>query len=49
MESVGIKQLKFDTSGVLRKVRENKETIEVTYRGKVVAHIVPIQDQDSDK
>lgn len=46
MESVGIKQLKFDTSGVLRKVRENKQTIEVTYRGKVVARIVPVQDSE---
>ncbi len=46
MDSVGIKQLKFDTSGILRRVRVNKETIEVTYRGKLIAHIVPVQDSD---
>ena len=46
MDSVGINELKRDTSSVLRRVRLNKETIEVTYRGKVVARIVPIQNQD---
>ena len=46
MDSVGINELKRDTSGVLRRVRLNKETIEVTYRGKAVARIVPIQNQD---
>ena len=46
MDSVGIKELKRDTSSVLRRVRLNRETIEVTYRGKAVARIVPIQNQD---
>lgn len=46
MDSVGIKELKRDASGVLRRVRENKETIEVTYRGKVVARIVPIENSE---
>ena len=46
MDSVGIKELKRDISGVLRRVRLNNETIEVTHRGKAVARIVPIQNQD---
>ena len=42
MDSVGIKQLNRDTSAVMRRVRDHQETLEVTYRGKVVAHIVPV-------
>ena len=42
MEKVGIKQLKRDASAILKKVRVNKETIEVTYRGDTIAQIVPV-------
>lgn len=42
MDSVGIKQLNRDTSAVIRRVRDRQETLEVTYRGKVVARIVPV-------
>ncbi len=42
MEKVGIKQLKRDASAILKRVRENKETIEVTYRGDAIAQIVPV-------
>ena len=42
MEKVGIKQLKRDASAILKRVRENNETIEVTYRGDTIAQIVPV-------
>ena len=42
MEKVGIKQLKQDASAILKSVRDNNETIEVTYRGDTIAQIVPV-------
>ena len=47
MNSVGIRQLKRDTSAIIRQVREHGETINVTHPGNVVAQIVPvITDED---
>lgn len=43
MLSVGIKELKRDASAIVKKVREEKETVEVTFRGNVVAQIVPVE------
>ena len=45
MEKVGIKQLKRDASAILKRVRENNETIEVTYRGDTIAQIVPVMSE----
>jgi prevent-host-death family protein len=41
MASVGVRELKAQTSRILRRVREDGETITVTYRGRVVARVVP--------
>ena len=41
MASVGVRELKQRTSEVLRRVRERGEEIEVTFRGRVVARLVP--------
>lgn len=41
MESVGVRQLKERTSEIIRRVREDKETIAITYRGREIAQIVP--------
>lgn len=41
MRSIGIRELKEDTSRILRRVRERGQEIEITYRGRVVALIVP--------
>ena len=46
MLSVGIKELKRDASAIVKRVREQKETIEVTYRGSVVAQIVPVESDE---
>lgn len=43
MHTVGIRELKEQTSRILRRVREGRETVEVTYRGKVVARLVPVE------
>ena len=41
MLSVGIRELKEQTSQILRRVREDGEEIQVTYHGRVVARLVP--------
>lgn len=47
MRSVGIRELKTETSEVLRRVREQGETIQVTHRGKPVALLVPFVEPES--
>lgn len=43
MQAVGIRKLKARASELVRRVREDHETIEVTYRGRAVARLVPIE------
>ena len=42
MRSIGVRDLKQHTSRVLRRVREKGEQIEVTYRGRAVARLIPV-------
>ena len=42
MRSIGVRELKQHTSQVLRRVREKGEQIEVTYRGRAVARLIPV-------
>lgn len=46
MQSVGVRELKAQTSQILRRVRDKGETVEITYHGRVIAHIVPAADLD---
>jgi prevent-host-death family protein len=41
MSKVSIKELSEHTSEIARRVREDQETIELTFRGEVFARIVP--------
>jgi prevent-host-death family protein len=41
-KSVGVRELRAKTSRVLKRVREKRETVDVTYRGQVIARIVPV-------
>ena len=43
MRSIGVRELKERASAVLRDVRERRESVEVTYRGRVVARLVPVE------
>ena len=43
MRSVGVRELKEQTTRILRAVRERGEEIEVTYRGRAVAILVPLR------
>jgi prevent-host-death family protein len=40
-KSVGVRDLRARASKILRRVREKGETVEITYRGQVIARIVP--------
>jgi prevent-host-death family protein len=42
MRSIGVRELKEHTSKVLRQVREKGQEVQVTYRGRVVARLVPV-------
>ena len=46
MESVGIRELKRDTSAIIKRIRDNRTPIAITNRGKVVAQIIPIIDDE---
>jgi prevent-host-death family protein len=41
MQSIGIRELKEHTSQILRRVREKGQSLQVTYRGQVIALILP--------
>ncbi len=41
MRSVGVRELKAHAAEILRRVRVDGESVEVTYRGRIVARLVP--------
>lgn len=43
MGSVGVRELRQHTSEVLRRVRDGEEEVEITFRGRVVARLVPVR------
>lgn len=45
-KEIGIRELKEHTSEVLRQVRETRASYNVTYRGKVIARLVPVEASD---
>jgi prevent-host-death family protein len=42
MRTVGVREFKTSASRILKQVREKGEEVEVTYRGRVVARVVPV-------
>lgn len=46
MREVGIRELKQRTSDILRRVRQGRESVDITYRGRVVARLVPVGDAE---
>ncbi len=49
MGEIGIRELKQRANEILRQVREEQETFTVTYRGKVVAKLVPVVDASTEQ
>ncbi|MFW6195546.1 MAG: type II toxin-antitoxin system Phd/YefM family antitoxin [Chloroflexota bacterium] len=48
MREVGVRELKEKASDILRSVREDRETVAITYRGRVVARLAPAEEPDDD-
>ena len=48
METIGVRELKLQTSEILRKIREEGAAFEVTYRGRVMARLVPVTQASQD-
>lgn len=46
MTSIGVRQLKEQASQILRQVREEGASYEVTYHGRVVARLVPVNQPE---
>ena len=44
--SVGVRELKQQASSLIRRVRERGEVVTITYRGKIVAKLVPVVPDD---
>ncbi len=49
MSEIGVRELKQKTSEVIRKVREERAAYDVTYRGRVVARIIPVGGKPYDR
>ena len=49
MPQVGVRELKLRANEILRRVREDQETFTVTYRGRVVAKLVPAEDMPTER
>jgi prevent-host-death family protein len=45
MRTVGVRELKASASRLLKRVRERGDEIQITYRGRVVARIVPVVER----
>lgn len=48
MVEIGVRELKQQASDIIRRVREKKETITITYRGRPVAKLVPVEDRSAE-
>ena len=46
--TVGVRELKQKASSLLRRVRERGEVVSITYRGKVIAKLVPVISEDQN-
>jgi prevent-host-death family protein len=47
VRTVGVRELRDGATELLRRVRDDGETIEVTYHGRVVARLVPVREPDA--
>lgn len=47
--TVGIRELKQQASELVRQVRENGRPVQITYHGKVVAMLVPVEQAKSNE
>jgi antitoxin (DNA-binding transcriptional repressor) of toxin-antitoxin stability system len=41
MSKVNVRELREQSSEIVRRVREDRETFDLTYQGEIIGHIVP--------
>lgn len=49
METIGVRELRERASEVLRRVRDKGDVFEVSYRGRVIARLVPVIQPDASE
>jgi prevent-host-death family protein len=49
MITVGIRQLRQEASELVRKVREEGQEVQITYRGKPVALLIPVERASTEE
>ena len=42
METIGVREVRERASEIMRRVRDDGEAFEVSYRGRVIARLVPV-------
>lgn len=47
MRKIGVRELKERTSEIVRQLREQHETFEITYHGRAVGRLVPVSKDDT--
>ena len=47
METIGVRELRERASEVLRRVRDDGDVFEVSYRGRVIARLVPVAQPET--
>ncbi len=45
--SVGVRELRQHATEIVRQVRVKRATVQITYRGKVIAQLMPVQEPPS--
>ena len=48
MRVIGVKELKTHASEIMRKVREERVSYTITYRGKPVGVLLPLEEYDEE-
>ncbi len=48
MPAIGIRELKVHTSEILRRVQTERQPIDITLRGEVIARIVPVPSDPAE-
>lgn len=44
VERIGVRELKEHASEIMRRVRDQRDMYEITYRGRAIARLVPITE-----
>ena len=49
MEKVGVRELKEHASSIIQRVCQKKESVTITLRGRPVARLIPVEDEDAKR